>query len=60
MKMSIECVLADIALFTMTGSKGQMLPQAQYWPWDEDKGLYLLEGCPSLHYLVLKPINTCS
>ena len=32
--------------------KGKMLPQAQHWPWDEDKGLYLLQGFHNIHCLV--------
>ena len=32
--------------------KGKMLPQAQHWPWDEDKGLYLLQGLHDIHCLV--------
>ena len=32
--------------------KGKMLPQAQKWPWDEDKGLYLLQCFHNMHCLV--------
>lgn len=32
--------------------KGKMLPQAQNWPWDEEKGLYLLQGFHNIHCLV--------
>lgn len=39
--------------------KGKMLPQAQHWPWDEDKGLYLLQGFHNMHCLVRKPNVTC-
>ena len=35
--------------------KGKMLPQAQHWPWDEDKGLYLLQGFHNMHCLVSAP-----
>ncbi|KAL8819487.1 MAG: hypothetical protein Q9191_007724 [Dirinaria sp. TL-2023a] len=31
--------------------KGKMLPQAQKWPWDGDKGVYLLNGYHNLHCL---------
>lgn len=34
---------------------GKMLPQAQHWPWDEDKGLYLLQGFHNMHCLVSAP-----
>ena len=39
--------------------KGRMLPQAQHWPWDEDKGLYLLQGFHNMHCLVRKPNIAC-
>lgn len=32
--------------------KHKMLPQAQHWPWDGDKGVYLLNGYHNLHCLV--------
>ncbi len=32
--------------------KGKMLPQAQNWPWDEEKGLDLLQGFHNIHCLV--------
>ena len=32
--------------------KAKMLPQAQHWPWDGDKGIYLLNGFHNLHCLV--------
>ena len=32
--------------------KHKMLPQAQHWPWDGDKGIYLLNGYHNLHCLV--------
>lgn len=32
--------------------RGRMLPQAQNWPWDKDKGIYLLNGFHNLHCLV--------
>lgn len=33
--------------------KAKMLPQAQHWPWDGDKGVYLLNGFHNLHCLQL-------
>ena len=32
--------------------KAKMLPQSQHWPWDKDKGIYLLNGFHNLHCLV--------
>ena len=32
--------------------KAKMLPRAQKWPWDDDKGVYLLNGYHNLHCLV--------
>ena len=32
--------------------KRKMLPQAQHWPWDKNKGIYLLNGFHNIHCLV--------
>lgn len=32
--------------------KEKMLPRAQHWPWDGDKGVYLLNGFHNIHCLV--------
>ena len=32
--------------------KDKMLPQAQHWPWDKNKGIYLLNGFHNIHCLV--------
>ena len=32
--------------------KAKMLPSAQKWPWDGDKGVYLLNGFQNIHCLV--------
>lgn len=32
--------------------KAKMLPQAQHWPWDKEKGIYLLNGFHNIHCLV--------
>ena len=60
MKMSIECVLADIAFLTMTGSRVRCYHKRNIGRGTRTKGLYLLKGFHNMHYLVLKPINTCS
>ena len=40
--------------------KRKMLPQAQHWPWDKDKGIYLLNGFHNIHCLVSWPLhNSC-
>jgi hypothetical protein len=35
--------------------KAKMLPQAQRWPWDKEKGVYLLNGFHNIHCLVNSP-----
>ena len=39
--------------------KAKMLPRAQRWPWDGDKGIYLLNGYHNLHCLVI-PLDDMS
>lgn len=40
--------------------KAKMLPQAQHWPWDKDKGIYLLNGFHNIHCLVRRLLLHCS
>ena len=40
--------------------KRKMLPQAQHWPWDKNKGIYLLNGFHNIHCLVSWPVQISS
>ena len=41
-----------IAALSHEWVKQKVLPQAQHWPWDGNKGVYLLNGFHNLHCLV--------